>query len=50
MKNNKSKQNRMMANAAKIAFEEAEYISKHLGIDIKSIKEKAQEDFELQKG
>lgn len=50
MKNNKNKQNRIMANAAKIAFEEAEYISKHLGIDIKSIKEKAQEDFELQKG
>lgn len=50
LKNDKSKQNRMMANAAKIAFDEAEYISKRLRIDIKSIKEKAQEDFELQKG
>lgn len=50
MKNNKSKQNRIMANAAKVALAEAEYIGKYFRLDVESIKERAKETFELQKG
>ena len=41
---------RIMANAAKVALAEAEYIGKYFRLDVESIKERAKETFELQKG
>lgn len=52
MKNDKSKQARIMANVAKFAAEEAEVICRHLipGLDLESVKKRAKETFELEKG
>lgn len=50
LKNDKSKKSRIMANAAKVALAEAEYIGKYFRLDVESIKARAKETFELQKG
>ena len=52
MKNDKSKQARIMANGAEFAAEEAEVICRHLipGLDLASVKKRAKETFELEKG
>lgn len=52
LKNTKSKLSRMQANAAKAATEEAEYICRQLApdLDIDSIRARAKETFNLEKG
>ena len=50
LKNDKSKKSRIMANAAKVALAEAEYIGKYFRLDVEGIKAIAKETFELQKG
>lgn len=52
MKDKKTKESRFVANAAKFAAEEAEVICRHLipGLDIESVKKRAKETFELEKG
>ena len=50
MKNDKSKQARIMANVAKFAAEEAAYICRNFGLDVEGIRAKAQETFEFEKG
>lgn len=52
MKSDKSKQARIIANVAKFAAEEAEVICRHLipGLDLESVKKRAKEAFELEKG
>ncbi|WP_370836182.1 hypothetical protein [Megasphaera sp.] len=52
MKNDKSKQARIMAQVSEFAAEEAEVICRHLipGLDVESVKKRAKETFELEKG